>query len=239
MIALSPDDRFTFACSKEVRCFNECCKNLNQFLTPYDILRLKQSLGISSSLFIERYSFPQIGSETGLPIISLKPVSESKCPFVTETGCSVYRDRPSSCRAYPLARILSRSRKTGKTTEQYMLFRESHCLGFNTDQEWKVCEWTEDQELSIYYEMNDLLMEIISLKNRFIPGQLDLKSKRAFQMACYDLDAFREHLFQHDSLAGLPFHKDIKDAAQQEDVHLLKAGIQWLKHAIFDEKIIS
>ena len=236
MLSLSLDDRFTFTCSNAMSCFNECCQSLNQFLTPYDILRLKQYLGISSSLFIERYSFPQIGSETGLPIISLKPVSESKCPFVAETGCSVYKDRPSSCRSYPLARILSRSRETGKTTEQYILLRESHCFGFNGEQMWTVHEWMEDQGLSIYNEMNDLLMEIISLKNRFMPGQLDLNAKRAFHMACYDIDVFREHISQNETLEGFPLYKNIRDAAQQNDVYLLRAGIEWLKTVIFAKK---
>ena len=126
MIPLSPNEKFTFACSGEVPCFNECCKDLNQFLTPYDILRLKNHLGMKSDLFLKKYTFQQIGPETGLPIISLKSdtVSELKCPFVTQSGCSVYENRPSSCRTYPLIRILSRSRDTGKETEQYMLLKQ-------------------------------------------------------------------------------------------------------------------
>ena len=49
---ISPQDTFRFSCSPVVVCFNECCRDLNQFLTPYDILRLKNHLGLSSGEFL-------------------------------------------------------------------------------------------------------------------------------------------------------------------------------------------
>jgi hypothetical protein len=72
MKPLSLDDRFCFECSKDRSCFNECCKDINQFLTPYDILRLKGHLKITSSVFLEQYTNQHTGPETGLPIITLK-----------------------------------------------------------------------------------------------------------------------------------------------------------------------
>ena len=47
---LGPDG-FTFACHPEVPCFNQCCRRLNLVLTPYDVLRLKNHLGMSSEEF--------------------------------------------------------------------------------------------------------------------------------------------------------------------------------------------
>jgi len=143
MTPLSLDDTFRFSCSKRVPCFNECCKELNQYLTPYDILRLKNRLDLSSALFLQRYTVQHTGLESGLPIITLKPNydKELKCPFVTSKGCGVYEDRPSSCRAYPLARIASRSRETGRINEQYLLLQESHCRGFEQEQSQTVGEW--------------------------------------------------------------------------------------------------
>ena len=238
IIPLSRNEEFTFTCSNEVSCFNDCCKDLNQFLTPYDILRLKNHLGIKSNHFLEKYTFHQIGPETGLPIISLKsdPASELKCPFVTRSGCGVYEDRPSSCRTYPLVRLLSRSRDTGKITEQYMLLKEPHCHGFNSSQKWTVQKWVEEQGLSVYYEINDLLMEIISLKNRLIPGQLDLTSKHMFHMVCYDLDTFKKHIVEKKLLEGFSTDQDIEAIVGKDDTHLLKTGIEWLKHVLFPGK---
>ena len=76
MTPLSTNDTFLFSCSKKVSCFNECCRDLNQFLTPYDILRLKHHLDLSSNIFLERYTTQQVGPETGLPIITLKPEAQ-------------------------------------------------------------------------------------------------------------------------------------------------------------------
>jgi hypothetical protein len=41
---IEPDEQFRFACSPGVACFNACCRDLNQSLFPYDILRLKKRL---------------------------------------------------------------------------------------------------------------------------------------------------------------------------------------------------
>jgi len=235
IIPLSYHDTFMFSCSEQVSCFNECCKDLNQYLTPYDILRLKNHLGITSSLFLERCTSQHMGPESGLPIITLKtdPASELKCPFVTPSGCSVYEDRPSSCRIYPLVRAASRSRETGEIVEQYMLLKESHCLGFHQSQTQTVRDWIENQGLSIYNQLNDMLMDIISLKNILKPGPLDFKSGRLFHMACYDLDTFRLHIFERGILNDQKIDPGTLGLVKHDDVELLKLGLQWIKKELF------
>lgn len=240
IMPLSLEDTFTFSCSEAVACFNECCRDVNQFLTPYDILRLKNRLGIPSGLFLERYTSEHTGPDSGLPIISLKLdyAAQYKCPFVTPSGCSVYEDRPSSCRTYPLARILTKSKKTGDIAEQYMLLKEPHCLGFNCEQTQTVREWIERQGVAVYNEMNDLLMDIISLKNRLMPGSMDDKSRRIFNMACYDLDTFRFQIFGKGILNNLNLDIDTLNAVKNDDVALLKLSMNWIKQVLFNNKSI-
>ncbi len=236
MIALGINDRFQFSCSKTLSCFNECCRDLNQFLTPYDILRLKNRLDISSDLFLEQYTLQHIGPESGLPMVTLKPAETSrlKCPFVSPSGCSVYKDRPGSCRSYPLARLATRSRDTGNITEHYALMTESHCHGFEKGSSQTVRDWIETQGLGIYNLMNDLLMEIISLKNRLKPGALDIKSRHLFHLALYDLDNFRTQLFEARNLEIEPLASQnpdpgLREALKTDDTRLLKFGIEWIK----------
>jgi Fe-S-cluster containining protein len=235
MTPLSLNDTFTFSCSKKVPCFNECCRDLNQFLTPYDILRLKHRLDLSSNLFLERYTTQQTGPETGLPIITLKPddYQKLKCPFVTSSGCSVYKDRPSSCRTYPLVRIASRSRETSKITEQYILLKEPHCQGFEQERTWTIRKWIEDQGVTFYNEMNDMLLEIIGLKNRLIPGPLQFKSRLAFHMALYDIDTFRSHIFEKHILDTWNLDEKTLDTLKTDDAELLKLGHRWIKKILF------
>ena len=236
MIPLEPDDTFRFACSKNVPCFNECCRDLNQFLTPYDILRMKNGLSLTSGEFLEQYTVIHTGPETGLPVVVLKPADQETqiCPFVTEAGCRVYADRPSSCRTYPLVRLASRNRETGIITAQYFLMKESHCRGFEQDRQQTVREWISDQDIATYDRMNDLMMEIISLKNRLLPGQLDIRSQHMFQIALYDTDAFKTQVLTAGHLDALEPDPDLKEKALNDDAALLKLGFWWTQKMIFN-----
>jgi len=236
MIPLARDDQFQFACGREVPCFNACCRDLNQFLTPYDIYRLKSRLQMSASDFLNRYTVEHLGPQTGLPVVSLKAVPEDdlRCPFVSEAGCQVYEDRPSSCRIYPLARAITRSRETGDVIEHFALIREDHCCGCEQARTQTVKEWIEDQELDLFNRFNDMLMEVISMKNQYHPAPLDLREQRMFHMALYDLDGFRQHLQKH----GMPEEFAMAEATQTEmmadDVKLLAFGHTWIKWALFE-----
>jgi len=52
LTVLKPEDNFRFACHDGLECFTRCCRDTTIFLTPYDILRLKNALGISSETFL-------------------------------------------------------------------------------------------------------------------------------------------------------------------------------------------
>jgi len=75
LIPLDPNAPFRFSCSPEAVCFNECCRDLNQALTPYDVLRLKRKLGISSQHFLQQYTRRHAGPGSGLPVVTLIPAT--------------------------------------------------------------------------------------------------------------------------------------------------------------------
>lgn len=232
-------DRFAFKCTACVPCFNDCCRDLNQYLTPYDIFRMKNHLGLSSGDFLAQYTRSHTGQESGLPVITLKtdPSAGFQCPFVRPEGCLIYANRPASCRLYPLARALTRSRGTGRLTEQYFLLKEPHCRGFEADTTWTVRQWIDDQDIHLYNYMNDLMMDIISLKNILHPGPLDPKSAHLFHLACYDLDAFKHHVFEKRILGDETPYVDILNRAREDETELLKLGLDWIKKTLFEDKI--
>ena len=239
LIPLSLDETFNFSCNAGVPCFNECCKDVNQFLTPYDVLRLKRHLGISSGEFLEKYTTQHNGPETGLPVVCLKtdPADGFICPFVSLEGCRVYDSRPSSCRTYPLARLLSRSRKTGQVTIRYALIVEPHCQGHSQNCTRSVQKWIVSQGIVPYDAMNDRMMDIISLKNRLLLGPLDLKSRQLFSMACYDLDTFREYLTDNFSHKALSLNAESWELLLEDDEALLKFSMVWLKQTLFSSLV--
>lgn len=228
------NDAFGFACHMKVPCFNHCCIDLNQALTPYDVLRLKNHLDITAQKFIEKYAVMYTGPATGLPVVSLRFTAdeEKNCPFVTPQGCSVYKARPSSCRIYPLARALQRSRGDGTVTEHYALLKEPHCKGFEQQGSQTVRQWITSQELSIYHQMNDTMMELIAMKNQLRPGPLSAEHEQLTQMAFYDLDTLKEKAItgqlpnmQGDHLTPLPEKKD--------DEAWLIWSMNWIAQVLF------
>lgn len=234
MTPVRPGETFCFDCSPEVPCFNDCCRDLNQFLTPYDVLRLKTRLGLRSADFLDRYATVHAGPQTGLPVASFRtdPDAGHACPFVSPEGCRVYPDRPGACRTYPLARLVSRDRATGDLTETYMILREAHCRGFESDRTQSLAEWIEAQGIAPYNEMNDRLMEIIAVKNRRWPGPLDPRTADRVRRAFYDIDGFRESLAD----GGLPSDFDLDPArrnrALEDDLELLRLATDWVRHLL-------
>lgn len=188
------DEEFEFSCGRQVSCFNACCRDLNQFLTPYDVLRLARHLGMTTGDFLQVYTVHYTGPETGLPVVSLRPADyrDKLCPFVTPDGCRVYENRPGSCRMYPLARMLKRSRQTGALTEAYALICEPHCHGFEQAARRTVRQWVADQGLLPYNKANDSMIEVISVKQQAMAGPLGKEAGLKIFMALYDLDAFRD-----------------------------------------------
>jgi Fe-S-cluster containining protein len=202
-------------------------------------LRLKKRLRLSSGEFLERYTTRHIGPGSGLPIVTLRPNDAGRltCPFVSEKGCGVYSDRPSSCRTYPLVRAISRCRESGRITERFMLLKEPHCLGHNESQKQTVWQWIEDQEIETYNSINDKLMQIIHLKNQVLPGSLDLKSRHLVYLALYDLDNFRNQIFKNKLLENFEVHPEKLNSAKADDTELLEIGIEWIKQVVFKERV--
>lgn len=235
MVEIFPGQPFAFSCGPAVSCFNHCCRDLNQFLTPYDILRLKRGLSLSSAEFLSRYASVYDGPETGLPVVSFRTRAKDGhlCPFVAEEGCRVYEDRPSSCRSYPLMRLASRNRETGRITERFFLLREPHCRGFESGRIQTAGEWIAGQGLAVYNEMNDRILELISLKKRCRPGPLDMAARHRFTRALYDLDGFRKQIFEPVLAGDERFDPGMRQAAKSDDVELLKLAVEWVKREIF------
>lgn len=184
---------FYFSCGPHVPCFNACCRDLNQFLTPYDVLRLARHLEMDSGKFLEGYTLSHQGPQTGLPVVTLKPVAgdEKKCPFVSADGCRVYENRPASCRMYPLARMLLRCRQSGQIKESYALICEDHCRGFEQKVPMTAERWIADQGLARYNELNDAMMDIVSVKQQYLPGPVAGGLAEKLYLAFYDIDGFR------------------------------------------------
>ena len=91
-IQIKKNGTFCFRCHPEVECFNRYCRNLNLFLYPYDVIRLKHALGLSSDAFLDRYVDIVLRPANFFPDVLLRMAEnpEKTCPFLAESGCRVF-----------------------------------------------------------------------------------------------------------------------------------------------------
>ncbi|MBW1840811.1 MAG: YkgJ family cysteine cluster protein, partial [Deltaproteobacteria bacterium] len=140
---LLEDEKFRFDCHPGVACFTRCCRDADMYLYPYDILRMKNRLNISSEQFLEQHTFSAFRDNPYFPNIMLKmsDAEDKSCPFLLPEGCVIYEDRPFSCRAYPLERAVARGgNKTGREV-RYFITGHFYCLGHGESREWTIDEW--------------------------------------------------------------------------------------------------
>jgi hypothetical protein len=136
-------------------------------------------------------------------------------------------------------RAVSRSRETGRVTEHYALLKEPHCLGHTQAEKTTVSRWIQSQGLLPYNEMNDKILDIISLKNQVLPGPLDLATSRFCAMALYDLDAFHQNVFEKFLLRGLVSDANTLEQARTDDLALLALGMEAVKQVILKERLVK
>lgn len=240
-VRLSVDDTFRFGCGPHVPCFTECCGKLELVLTPYDVLRLKTRLDMSSEEFIDKHSTVRWRTPHGFPdlAMTMDPDADKRCPFVTGRGCSVYEDRPGACRIYPLGRASTSNPLHGQRTEFYFVVREDHCKGFEQPREWTVREWLDDQGMTEYNRMNDLLMELYVHRPRGRVATLNPKHIQMFMMACYNTERFRDFIFKSPFLQKFDLDPVLVESIRSDDVKLLEFAFQWLKFALFQEPTLT
>ncbi len=230
---LGPDDTFRFRCHPGVSCFNRCCRNLNLFLYPYDVVRLKNCLGISSEEFLDRHVDVVLRDGSFFPDVLLQMAhnAEKTCPFLTSEGCAVYPDRPDTCRTFPVEQGLVFG-DDGRPREIVHFFRPpDFCRGQDSTRQWTPRTWERDQQAAVYHRMTARWAEVRRLfyRDPWGPGGMESpKGKMAF-MATYNMDRFREFVFHSSFLKRYRVPSRLARKARSSDAELLKIGFAWVK----------
>ncbi len=230
---LKPGETFRFACHPNVPCFNACCSDLTLMITPYDALRLRRALGISSTDFLKHFVARMTLPDTGFPMPRLKMREErqKRCPFVSPEGCKVYPNRPGACRTYPLGRA-SRLDEDGKVVEQFFIVREPHCRGFEETADWDAPGWLADQDLTVYNTFNDRYMLLMSL-TRGKGVELSDKQQQMVWLALYQPDAFQEFIAKMDLFRLVDIDEERKASIVNDEEAALTFGFDWLELVFF------
>ncbi len=232
MERMDADHVFQFNCSPGLACFTQCCQDVTIVLTPYDVLRMKNGLGISSEKFLDEYTLIFQKDNKLIPLVLLKMgEQEKRCPFVTGEGCSIYEDRPWPCRMFPL--------DLNDDGTFRIIADKSRCLGLSSSEKWRISEWLVDQGIAIYEQMNDLFAQVT------VPLQamdLDIDNPKIYQMtfmALYNLDKFREFIFKSTFLDKFEVDQAVIEKIRRSDIELLKFSFNWVKFGILGQKTFA
>jgi uncharacterized protein len=238
-VRLGYDSKFSFRCHPGVTCFTQCCRGIDIMLTPYDVIRLKTRLGLTSDQFLAIYTTVNLLEKTDLPVIALKQLEDDQhsCPFVREDGCIVYADRPTACRYYPLG-VASLQHKEGADDSGFFFFiNEPHCRGFEEHGDWTVAEWRQDQGVDRRDDVNAEWTDLVVRKRSFPPNiKMTEQAKKMFFMVSYNIDVFRTFVFESSFLQRMPVDDATREKLKTDDVALLTFGVAWLKRILFTQR---
>ena len=232
-IILLPRSSFKFACEPGISCYTSCCANVNIFLTPYDVLRLRKRLRLSSEEFLHVFTTKLAGTNPVIPLVLLKMGEEPprRCPFVTDTGCTVYEDRPWACRMFPLDMEIK-----GKYS---IMASQDRCKGLLRSEEQNVADWLEKQGVHEYDLMNELYEQFTGDDRINRLDVINPQIKSMVFMATYDLDTFRRFVFESKFLKLFDLEEERIERIKEDELELLLLGLDWIKFGLFGEKTIQ
>lgn len=239
---LGLDDTFKFACHPGVSCFNKCCGDVNIFLMPYDVLRLKKRLGMDSNDFLDKHALLPVQKDMKTPVVMLRMNEDEHktCPFLGEQGCTVYEDRPWPCRMYPLGLATSKDTPDGWAGDRfYFLLREDVCKGFEEPRELTVRQWIEDQEIDEYDKWGEAYKELTLHEFFETGGELSPEKLHMLFTASYDLDKFRQFVFNSTLLKRFEIDEDFVSEMSYDDEALLRFAFLWLRYSLFGESTMK
>lgn len=238
---LTAESKLKFRCHKGVSCFNDCCRQADVTLAPYDVLRLQRRLGMSSEEFLKKHTVPFQMDRDGVPGIKLRTDDDGACLLLDgNNGCGVYEDRPTACRYYPVGLLNMRNKDEYQAIQQYSLIKESHCKGHDEDREITVGEYREEQGVEPYDQANREWYELILKKRSGGPGvgRPNEMSLQLFFMASFNFDMFRRFVSSDNFNATYDVPEATRQAITSDDEALMRFGYQLMRQVLFGEMTI-
>ena len=234
---INKGDTFLFQCHSGLSCFNRCCRNLNLFLYPYDVIRLKHRLNIPSDRFLDEYVDVVMRRGNHFPDVLLKmsETEEKTCPFLTSAGCDVYSDRPDACRTFPVEQGVYYDAATRQSSLVSFFKPPEFCMGQYETQAWTIDAWEKDQDAVLYHSMTlawSTLKQLFQNDPWGPEGAMGRKAKMAF-MATYNIDRFREFVFNSTFLKRYWIKSKLLKRLKTQDAALLQFGFEWVKFFVW------
>lgn len=218
---LMAESSFQFSCHDNLPCFTQCCRDVNIYLTPYDVLRLRRALKLSSGEVLAKYTRNFLARTTNIPVVQLLMDPDTLCcQLVTDEGCTVYGDRPWACRMYPLD-------LASKEGEYTTIVGRDRCLGLTEPSRCTVGDWLKGQGVEEYVEMERAYHSV--MPERFKPGAPMESGLGKLLFLAYDLDRFAELLKDSRFRKFYDVDEETLRQAEEDDEALLRLAFRYIR----------
>ena len=225
-VFLDESSPFHFSCHADLPCFTQCCRDVNIYLTPYDVLRMRNCLRMPSDEFLAKYTRPFLAKQTHLPVVQLAMDPESLyCKLVTDEGCSVYADRPWACRMYPLD-------LTNQEGRYQPIVNAERCLGLREPVVFTVREWLEGQGIEPYLTMDEVFQSTIPADLMALGNKEPGVGKLLY--LAYDLDRFAALLKDPQLRSFYEIDEETIQEAGNDSEALLKLALRYIRSQMIE-----
>jgi hypothetical protein len=148
------------------------------------------------------------------------------CPFIDGGGCTVFADRPGTCRLHPLG--VSCTLQDGEVVAEVFLAPEAITPGAGDS--WTVASWLGAQEFnSLEADLNRQWLHLLLFKCEPDAIPPDGRTQGLFAMVAYDLDKFRRFIFETPFLEIFEISLREAEPLKNDDLELLKFGFRYLR----------
>lgn len=182
MTFIGPNDSFEFECQQ----CGACCMNRRDIiLSPYDIYIGAQYLGITTTEFMQKYTYHSLGNQSKIPMILLDTDKRTGfCPLLKldykDSGkfkCMIHAAKPGVCRNHPIGIMSSMhvDDETGETTVKTGYIKVSQCPQSKTGKMQSVADWMADyvaheEEYDLAREMTMVTGSVMNWQGVFLMG---------------------------------------------------------------------
>jgi Fe-S-cluster containining protein len=104
-------EQLQFAC--QPGCTNCCRQKGYVYLSEQDLIKAAAFLQLTPEAFESKYLYRT------QHLLRLRKPSDSQCPFLEESGCSIHPAKPTQCRLFPFWPDLIESRDSWQETAAY------------------------------------------------------------------------------------------------------------------------
>ena len=172
---ISGDEVVQFRCTMS----GNCCRNMEIFLNPYDILQLTTVLNKATGDIIRDDLIFLKGKEQLFSRPVLKGARLGTCTFNKERKCTIHPSRPLSCRLFPLARV----------NQEFYLQETDYCLGIRQDYKQSLAEYLKQEESQEWLSLSEACHQVIREGEESLKGvDPDPFLIRLIELMLYDYD---------------------------------------------------